>query len=186
MGWFGWPPKDPPMFWITVAAFVAVCIYAAFAKQQVIETRKANEIADKAFFTANRPYLMWVDSTATPIAAPASPEVTGWFIGSDFRNLGKTPATRALVQFCDPIVRPNSTPPIFTCTISETRGRFDDVFGPDQQRAVVGPRIESALIVDTFTEKRFLYVFGYMTYHDNLLREETHTTRPPYPVKTGC
>jgi hypothetical protein len=32
MGWFGWPPKDRPIFWITTAAFIAVSIYAWFTK----------------------------------------------------------------------------------------------------------------------------------------------------------
>jgi hypothetical protein len=129
MRWLGWPPKDRPMFWITVTAFLAVCVYAYFTEQQVNETRNANDIATAASYTANRPYLMWAITRAIPIVPPNSTEATGWLIMTEFQNLGKTPATNARVQFCEPIVRPNSVKPVFTCTISETPAQNEEVLG---------------------------------------------------------
>jgi hypothetical protein len=154
MSWFGWPPKDRPIFWVTTAAFLAVCVYAAFTKQQVSESQKANDIADKAFFTVNRPYVMWVQDRPVGVVVPAG--APGWQIFSTFVNYGKTPATNMELQFCDLIIRPNPTQPIFTCTISEAPPRDIGIIGPGQQQLMTGPVItDREIFNDTFNEKRF-------------------------------
>jgi amino acid transporter len=85
-----WPPKDQPMFWITAATFIAVCVYAFLTNQQVNESRTANEIANKAFYTSNRPYVMWTDySLPIRVNDPAG-KLKEWRISPVVKNFGKT------------------------------------------------------------------------------------------------
>src|SRR2546423_1319825 len=111
-----WPPKDTPMFLATVAAFLAVCVYSAFTYYQVAESRKANDIAERAFFTANRPYVMWTGYAALRVQDPSKPK--SWRISPVIKNFGKTPATSVVMTICDPVTRPNGNPPVLTCKIA--------------------------------------------------------------------
>jgi hypothetical protein len=58
------------MFWITTAAFLAVCTYAELTREQLVEIRRSNDLADKAFFTANRPYLTWIAGQTNSVIPP--------------------------------------------------------------------------------------------------------------------
>jgi hypothetical protein len=101
----------------------------------------------------------------------------GWQILSIIANFGKTPATNAVIQFCDPIMRTNAVQPVLTCTISELTPVERGIIGPGQQQYFTGPTVDPQTMNDTSTETRFLYVFGYLTYRDDLLGKETHKTR---------
>ena len=175
--WLGWPPKDRPMFLVTTAAFLAVCVYAFFTYQQVTQSQRANNIADRAFFTVNIPYVIWASGEAARIIPPNTSEVTGYGIFNEVKNFGRTPATRVTMQYCDPIVRDNSTQPVFTCSVSQVPQRESNVIGPEQQLAFSGPIIPPQTFTNTYTGATFLYLFGYLLYHDDLLGEETHMTR---------
>lgn len=49
------PPKDPAMFWITAAAFIAVCIYTAVTKYQLDEMIIQSKLSRDQIALANPP-----------------------------------------------------------------------------------------------------------------------------------
>lgn len=161
-----WPPNDPPMFWVTFAAFVAVCVYAYFTWQEVQETHTANEIANNAFFAANRPYIMWAGyNPARAIDSAGKPQ--GWRMSVTFRNAGKTPAIDLVAKVCDPKYRPNRVPPKLDCIISDA-GSPTTVIGPDQPLMVAGPPIDDQTFDEIRHGNKVMYLFGQVTYRDKV------------------
>jgi hypothetical protein len=188
MGWLGWPPKDPPMFWITLATFVAVLVYVWFTRQQV-------NVTDDASYITNRPYVIWAGEQLR------SHQNKTWQIGEGFQNFGKTPAIDLKMHTCEPMIRDTDQPPAFSCTESNAPMENPTVLGPTQIRGSAGAIIADDVLSATMERTKFVYVFGYLTYADNL-RHEQHLTRfchrieqlqvtptpPGYPptISIGC
>ena len=161
-----WPPQDPPMFWATFAAFVAVCVYAAFTYLQVQETREANGIAQQALFFANRPYVMW-ESYVTNLSSEL-PGRQEWRISAVVRNFGKTQAVDVIGKICDPQIRGNTSQPSFRdCPISEKVDQIT-IIGPEQDIAITGPAITTQDFDDITKGHKLLYIYGDIRYSDNV------------------
>jgi hypothetical protein len=171
-----WPPKDPPMFWVSFATFLvtfatlgAVLIYVYYTRLQVDATNIGNYIT-------NRPYVMWV------AYLPVRIEQKKWAISVQIENFGKTPAIELKTRMCDPIIRDNPEQPSLKCTEAYTPNPNNStVLGPTQRKTWGGTLVDD----DTFNAtgnatgsgKKFLYVLGLLTYRDGLNPEKQHETR---------
>jgi hypothetical protein len=155
--------KDP-MFWVTLATLIVVSVYTLFACKQVQETQTANSIAKKALTEANKPYVMFTSLVPNYTMDNAGRHFR---IGIQWTNLGNTPATFVRAFNCDPIIREDIVEPEFHCKISENKEQTPaSVLGPKQPLSVIGSIIKESDFDDTRTEKKAIYVFGYVTYQD--------------------
>jgi hypothetical protein len=164
------------MFWITLATFIAVCIYAGLTYGLVKSSWDANELANKSFYASNRPYLMWTKYLALRILDPSTGKFKEWRIAPVVQNFGKTPATSVIVTLCDPVPRPNVNPPTLKCNIAEA-GTPVTTVGPEQESQLFGFPVSEELLNDTITEKQSLWVFGYVKYRSELRPFERLVTR---------
>jgi hypothetical protein len=162
------------MFLVTFAAFVAVCVYAGFTYLQVCESRKGNDLANKAFIIINRPYLVW--TADYPVGITDKGVIKEWGIRISVKNFGKTPAVNTVLKICDPIIRNDNMEPNFSCVLSTAPSLADAVIGPDQEVSFFGTRLSDETYSETMNDTKFVYVFGYLTYKDNMTND-THRTR---------
>jgi hypothetical protein len=157
------------MFWATFAAFIAVCVYAYFAWEQVQETHEANRIANNAFFAANRPYVMLAGYVPNMISE--LPGKREWRISAEVHNFGKTPAIDSTGKICDPKITQSVSPPSFNeCKISElvqTAG----IIGPDQFTNITGPTITEQDFEEIMRGQKLLYIYGDLRYRDNVTHD---------------
>jgi hypothetical protein len=171
-----WPPRDFPMFAVTLAAFLAAAVYAYITYRQFGAGREANELTEKQFYIANRPYIVTV---GFPVAIVSS--VVGGkahvFLAVAFKNSGKTPVVKTVVTLCQPIIRDNNTQPALKCVVPEAPSSYASVVGPEQTQALGSRAVEKKTWDDTLEFKKFVYFFGNMVYKDNLRKDEVHETR---------
>lgn len=198
-----WPPRDPPMFWATVAAFLGVCAYTWYAREQVNKSNEANEIADRNSYVTNRPYLMYDRVNPVAVVDPGQP-IKEWRIGPVFTNYGSTAADNVTFHLCNPITTHTTATPNFECKFADKAMQSPPV-GPRQPAFVLGAPVNVEDYDSTESGKTFLYIFGYVTYTDQLKPGRLHQTRfcsrvfkvspppfPPLPVgatgvtTTGC
>jgi hypothetical protein len=143
-----WPPRDFPMFAVTLAAFLAAAVYAYITYRQFGAGREANELTEKQFYIANRPYIVTV---GFPVAITSSvvggkPNV---LLTVEFRNSGKTPAVKTVVTLCQPIIRNNNTQPALKCEVPEAPSSYASLFGPEQTRALGNRGVDKEIWDDT-------------------------------------
>ena len=125
----------------------------------------ANSIAKKALTEANKPYVMFSSLFPNYISDNAGRH---FHLGVTWINLGNTPATFVRVFNCHPIIREDIVEPEFHCNISESKEQTPEaVIGPKQPHTVIGPVIKESDFADTRTEKKAIYIFGYVTYQDD-------------------
>jgi hypothetical protein len=163
------------MFWATVAAFLGVCAYTGVATVQVYKSETANEIADRSSYITNRPYLMFDHFNPAAVVESGKP-IQEWRIGPVFTNYGNTTADKVTFYVCNPIVSQTVNQPNFECKFSEKQVRAMPV-GPKQPTGVFGVPVSVDDFSSTETGKKFLYIFGYATYYDQLKPDKLHQTR---------
>jgi hypothetical protein len=153
------------IFWATLAAFLGVCAYTYYAREQVSKSQTANAIAKQAFAEANRPYVLV--SGFPPTRVTSGKNTLAARIGVQWTNYGNTPAYAVVPTFCDPIVRHDLVTPNFTCHVSDSVvPQF--VIGPKQATNIVGPVIADADLLGTRDESTAVYLFGKTDYVDGV------------------
>src|ERR1700730_6912920 len=158
--------QDPAMFLVGVATVIVVGVYTLYARQQVIETQAANHIARQALTEANKPYVSFITFYITRMRASESAPFK-WRIGPTWTNFGNSPASHVKNFLCDPIVRDNAAIPNFECHISESE-QPETAIGPKQSVNIIGVTIDDDVISATVNGKKFLYIFGNITYSDSI------------------
>lgn len=170
-----WPPKDPPMFWVTLAAFLGVCAYTGVAIKQVSETQNANEISREGTYISNRPYFMF--DSFTPIReVDDKGALVRWRIGPNMANYGNSPADTITVYLCDQILVEGAASPNLTCHLSQ-KAPSNGPLGPKQAWHIIGVPVSTSDYDSTEGGKKWEYLFGYVTYTDGLRPQVAHQTR---------
>jgi hypothetical protein len=171
-----------------VKAIDATKRLAIAAENVVAESHQANEISKNSFYTANRPYVMFVAIQPQPITEPstdASGNVTTkiiqWRLSPTWRNFGKTPAVNILPKICEPIIRPNAVKPVFACTVTEANAGTS-VLGPEQQVSAVGTSIDDQTFTDTMSGNK--YGIYWVLYHIEMSSCQALVTRRVFVI--GC
>jgi hypothetical protein len=165
--------KDFPLLAVAFLTLIAVCVYACFAKQQVTETQNSNKLTSENFYVSSRPYTVWNDFSVYEVIVPSG--VRKWEVNVKWQNLGNVPA-RFVVTNCKEIIVDTSEQPAFSCTPISNQGPAG-VMGPKQTLSFSGPQIDKDKMADTTMGKAFVYVFGYITYWDNIRDTIGHQTR---------
>jgi hypothetical protein len=164
-----WTPYEIASMGISAIGIVVVSFYTYYAREQVKQTRAANDIAQQALFWANRPYVMWVGYVLNPISE--LPGQRQWRISPEVRNFGKTPAIDAIGKICDPQMTQSVTPPAFKeCHISEAVDSAG-IIGPDQPTNITGPAITDQDLEEIRRGQKLLYIYGDLRYRDNVTHE---------------
>lgn len=164
-------------------ASAVVAIYAlSYLSHQVDESHQANTIADKAFYVANRPYVMFVslqpnsvNEQTTDASGKTITRIVQWRISPTWRNFGKTPAININPKLCNPIIMPNDVRPIFTCTVTEASQGLS-VLGPEQSVTALEQSIDDQTYTSTM-KGTYIYILGSITYSDELIPGASHVTR---------
>jgi hypothetical protein len=163
------------MLWATVGAFLGVCIYTYYAREQVNKSQVANEIAKRALAEANKPYVLMNGFVPQRIADRKN--VLAARIGIQWMNFGNTPAYSAMPTVCDPIIRHDMNVPNFTCHVSESViSQF--VIGPKQTVTVSGPVIDDNDLLGTRDDSTAVYIFGKLDYTDGVEIDEFGNRNP--------
>jgi hypothetical protein len=177
------PPQNPPtgggkigrekphwthygIFWATLLAFFGVCAYTYYARQQVLKSETANDIAHQAFTQANRPYVLINNYIPARIG-----DLKGQLhshVGVQFFNYGSTPAYSLRPTFCDPIIRHDTNQPNFECHLSDAENKSEYVVGPKQPLNPIGPQVEDSDLLATRDESTAIYIFGRVDYLDGV------------------
>ena len=153
-----------PTFWVNVVTLIVIAVYTCFACNQVQQTQTANSIAKKALTEVNKPYVMFTGLVPNYTSDNAGQHFR---IGAAWTNLGNTPAQYIRAWNCDPIIRDDIVPPVFTCHISESEQPYS-VLGPKQGLGTIGPVIKESDFEATADEKKAIYIFGYVEYQDSI------------------
>src|SRR6202043_3481076 len=95
-----WTPYEIFSLVISAIGIVVVAAYTYYAREQVKQTRSANDIAQQALFAANRPYVMLVGYVPNLISE--LPNKREWRISAEVHNFGKTPAIESIGRIFDP------------------------------------------------------------------------------------
>lgn len=153
-----------PSFWVSVLALIVVGAYTYFAHQQVSETQTANSIAKKALAEANKPYVMF-----SGLFPNHSTDANGdhFRVGFTLVNFGNTPASYVRFNPCDSIIFDGVAAPNLHCTITEKPSEPAEM-GPKQGINFVGPIIKEADLDATTSDRKSVYILGYVTYQDSV------------------
>lgn len=163
-----WPPKDPPMFWITFVTFVAVAAYTILTGVQLRDARHT-------YIAQNRPYLSFTGFTPIP-TVDKDGTVRVVDLGPQFSNFGNTPAVNTVVRICQPLVRDTVASPNLTC-VEQDRPDPGIVFGPRQQHTAKGAPVTVGDLEGTASGTKFIYAFGEIDYDDIIGGEGHYRTR---------
>ena len=116
---------------------------------------------------------MWNGFRMIPVILPSG--LQEWQVNVKWQNLGNVPA-RFVAKICKELITYTSSLPAFTCVLDQ-HAYPSGVIGPKQVLSFSGPLIDKKDMADTLSEKAHVYVFGYITYRDNLQDGLEHQTR---------
>jgi len=154
------------MFYATVAAFLGVCVYTGFTREQVSQSEAANRIAKQALAEANRPYVLWNGQLTLGFFGEKGDQPTP-HVGIQWINYGNTPAYDALTTMCDPVIRTERDEPNFTCVVSEKQ-MFKTVVGPKQVLNLVGKPLKEEDLLNTRDGSKHIFLLGKIEYRDDV------------------
>lgn len=97
-------------------------------------------------------------------------------MGPNLTNYGNSPADNVTVFVCDPTITDTVAQPNLTCKLSDKASPSGPI-GPKQTWHILGIPIQQGDYDATQASKKFIYIFGYVTYNDGLKPENVHQTR---------
>jgi hypothetical protein len=153
----------PASFAVNVITLVVLAIYTTYSCEQVHQSGRANSIAEKALTEVNKPYMVMTGFSPSRITENGEAH---WRIGVTWMNVGNTPTSSVRVYICNPIIRDNVSVPNFECRFSDPPSP-SIVIGPKVSQSFAGPIVDDAVLEGLETEKKVLYMFGYLRYKNS-------------------